>query len=89
MGAALPEDELDRIQQVIAALDPRLRGELRQWLEASAEERAGRIGEFYQRERWRPWTELLIDLEEDELARSAVADALRFGRLRGSHGEAP
>jgi hypothetical protein len=70
--------EMDRaLRQRLEALPPAARAELRYVLRLPDFERADRIGEFWGYPETRTFGELLIDLEEDKVARAVV-----FGLLR-------
>jgi hypothetical protein len=83
MAMGLPQDGLDRLSDAVARLDPRLLVELRQLAGGGLQSRPERIRDFYRCAEWRPWAELLMDLEEDAFARAALLDAVRFGREGG------
>jgi hypothetical protein len=72
----LPEMER-RLRERLDALGPAPRAELLHVLMLPDFERAGRIGEFYGDPRTRTFAELLIDLEEDRVARAVVVGMLR------------
>ena len=66
-----------RLRERLDALGPAPRAELLHVLMLPDFERAGRIGEFYGDPRTRTFAELLIDLEEDRVARAVVVGMLR------------
>lgn len=72
----LPEMER-RLRERLHALGPAPRAELLHVLVLPDFDRVGRIGEFYGDPRTRTFAELLIDLEEDRIARAVVVGMLR------------
>jgi hypothetical protein len=72
-----PDQLEQRLRKRLDALGPVPRGELLHVLMLPDFERAGRIGEFYGDARTRTFAELLIDLEEDRVARAVVVGMLR------------
>jgi len=78
-----PDQLEQRLRKRLDALGPVPRAELLHVLMLPEFERAGRIGEFYGDSRMRTFAQLLIDLEEDRVARAVVV-----GMLREREGEA-
>lgn len=66
-----------RLGERLDALGPAPRAELLHVLVLPDFERAGRIGAFYGDPRTRTLAELLIDIEEDRVARAVVIGMLR------------
>jgi hypothetical protein len=71
-------EELEELlAQRLDALPPAARAELLHVLMLPDFDRAGRIGEFWASPATRSFGELLIDLEEDRVARAVVVGMLR------------
>jgi hypothetical protein len=67
-----PDELEDRLRERLDALGPAPRAELIQVLMLPDFDRADRIGEFWGYPETRTFGELLIDLEEDKVARAVV-----------------
>jgi hypothetical protein len=72
-----PDQLEQRLKKRLDALGPVPRAELLRVLMLPDFDRAGRIGEFYGDPRTRTFAELLIDIEEDRVARAVMMGMLR------------
>lgn len=71
------QDHAARLRRILADLGPGARADLLRVLAAPPRVRADVIRQLYERPDRRSWAELLMDLEEDVLARAMVIDVLR------------